>query len=160
MNQGNESKETKTDEHSSSDMSRGQFIKTTGVGAAGVGAAMAGVSGVASAARPSKPPGQEVDTIGEILERGKLKVGVRDGPSTGLISWPDGNGIGNPIGFDPDLARALAAAMFGDSKPPDDFIEWVPLGGSGPNGRFQALDTGKVDVVFRAVSYTAKRDVF
>ncbi|NTV66069.1 MAG: amino acid ABC transporter substrate-binding protein, partial [Oscillochloris sp.] len=58
-------------------------------------------------------------------------------------------------GFDVDFCRVVATAIFGDAEA----VEFVALNTSGQNERFEAVRSGKVDVLFRNTTWTLGRDV-
>ncbi|MGH1331165.1 MAG: amino acid ABC transporter substrate-binding protein [Paracoccaceae bacterium] len=87
-------------------------------------------------------------TLDDVKARGKLNCGV----STGLagFSAPDANGEWE--GFDVDVCRAVAAAIFGDAKA----VDFTPLT---TQTRFTALSSGEVDLLARNTTWTFSRDV-
>jgi general L-amino acid transport system substrate-binding protein len=99
-------------------------------------AATALVSGLASAG-----------TLDDVKARGELICGS----NTGLTGFgaPDANN--NWTGFDVDLCRALAAAIFGDATK----VKFVPTTGE---TRFTALASGEVDLLVRNSTWTYSRD--
>jgi len=101
------------------------------------GLAIAGLAaGVASAA-----------TLDDVKARGSLNCGV----TTGLVGFaaPDANGVW--AGFDVDMCRAVAAAIFGDPTA----VEFVPTTGQ---TRFTALASGEIDLLARNTTWTFSRD--
>jgi len=86
-------------------------------------------------------------TLDDVMARGKLNCGV----STGLAGFaaPDANGVWE--GFDVDLCRAVAAAIFGD----ENAVEFIPTTGQ---TRFTALAAGEVDLLSRNTTWTYSRD--
>ena len=86
-------------------------------------------------------------TLDDVKARGKLNCGV----TTGLTGFaaPDANG--EWAGFDVSVCRAVAAAVFGDSKA----VEFVPTTGK---TRFTALASGEVDMLARNTTWTLSRD--
>ena len=99
-------------------------------------AATALVSGLAAAG-----------TLDDVKARGELVCGS----NTGLTGFgaPDANN--NWTGFDVDLCRALAAAIFGDATK----VKFVPTTGE---TRFTALASGEVDLLVRNSTWTYSRD--
>src|SRR5690606_27768323 len=75
-------------------------------------------------------------TLDEVKQRGVLHCGTA--PNIPGFAYTDDQG--NRRGFDVDLCRALAAAIFGDA----DKIKLTPLG---PRDAFAALQTGAVDIL-------------
>jgi general L-amino acid transport system substrate-binding protein len=103
--------------------------------------AVASVVVTASAALSS------AQTLGAIKQRGTLICGVSEGV-IGLSSETDKGWVG----FDVDLCRALAAAVFND---PNN-VRYVPLNAE---NRFTALQTGAIDVLSRNSTWTMSLEV-
>lgn len=89
----------------------------------------------------------ETEIFDRVLERGKVVCGGR----TDLTGFGYLDTDGNNIGFDIDLCRAVAAAVFGDPEA----IEVVPLTAA---DRGPSLQTAEVDLLTRNVTWTASRD--
>lgn len=87
-------------------------------------------------------------TLDDVKARGKLNCGV----TTGLAGFaaPDANGVWE--GFDVDVCRAVAAAVFGDPTA----VDYTPLTSS---TRFTALASGEIDMLSRVTTWTFSRDV-
>lgn len=87
-------------------------------------------------------------TLEDVKARGELICGVSEGlegfsaPGSG-DSW---------AGFDVDFCRAVATALFAD----DAKIKYVPLSAG---ERFDALSSGKIDLLSRNTTWTLARDV-
>jgi general L-amino acid transport system substrate-binding protein len=103
--------------------------------AAGIGAAM-----LTTAANAS--------TLGDVKARGEVICGV----TTGLAGFAAPDDKGEWAGFDVDVCRAVAAAVFGDPKK----VKFVPTTGK---SRFPALQSGEVDMLARNTTWTFDRDV-
>ncbi|MGC9421535.1 amino acid ABC transporter substrate-binding protein [Vibrio sp.] len=86
-------------------------------------------------------------TFDQVLTKGKLTCGI----STGLAGFSDADGKGQWQGLDVDYCRAVAAAVLGDKNK----VEFIPLTA---RERFQALQSGLVDVVSRNTTWTFERD--
>ncbi|RYH04401.1 amino acid ABC transporter substrate-binding protein [Salipiger sp. IMCC34102] len=86
-------------------------------------------------------------TLADVQSRGNLNCGV----TTGLTGFaaPDANGVWE--GFDVDVCRAVAAAIFGDKNA----VEFVPTTGE---TRFTALSSGEIDLLARNTTWTMSRD--
>lgn len=86
-------------------------------------------------------------TLDDVKARGHLNCGV----TTGLTGFaaPDANGVWE--GFDVDVCRAVAAAIFGDKNA----VEFVPTTGE---TRFTALSSGEIDLLARNTTWTMSRD--
>jgi general L-amino acid transport system substrate-binding protein len=87
-------------------------------------------------------------TLKAVQERGHLVCGVSEGLPG--FSAPDEKGQWR--GFDVDLCRALAAAIFNDSGK----VEFVPLSA---NARFAALQDKRIDVLSRNSTWTMGREI-
>ena len=87
-------------------------------------------------------------TLQAIKRRGRLNCGVHEG----LVGFAYTDNRGEWRGFDADFCRALAAAVLGDP----DAVRFVPLTSS---QRFDALRGGRVDVLWRATSWTMSREI-
>lgn len=83
-----------------------------------------------------------------VKERGTLNCGV----SEGLYGFSARDNSGNWSGFDVDLCRAVAAAIFNDASK----VNYVPLDAS---RRFEALQSGSIDVLSRITTWTMSREV-
>ena len=99
------------------------------------GAAVA-VSGVASAG-----------TLDDVKARGVLNCGS----NTGLAGFGQPDAQGNWNGFDVDMCRAVAAAVFGDGSK----VKFIPLSAK---DRFTALQSKEVDLLVRNTTWTSSRD--
>ena len=85
------------------------------------------------------------------LEDVKAKGFVQCGVSSGLAGFAFTDAAGNWDGFDVQMCRAVAAAVFGDANA----IKFTPTTGK---TRFTALASGEVDVLFRNTTWTFSRD--
>jgi general L-amino acid transport system substrate-binding protein len=86
------------------------------------------------------------DLYGAVMDRGKVICGSR----TDLLGFGYLDGDTN-VGFDIDLCRAVATAMFNDPEA----VEFVPLTAA---ERGPALQTGEIDMLSRNVTWTSSRD--
>jgi len=87
-------------------------------------------------------------TLDDVKARGALNCGVTTGvPGFGA---PDANGVWE--GFDVDVCRAVAAAVFGDATA----VNFTPTTGQ---TRFTALASGEIDMLARNTTWTFSRDV-
>jgi general L-amino acid transport system substrate-binding protein len=82
-----------------------------------------------------------------IIDRGRLVCGVH----TSLLGFGYIDETGRNVGFDPDLCRAVAAAIFNDPEA----VEFVPLTAA---ERGPALQTGEVDMLSRNMTWTSTRE--
>jgi general L-amino acid transport system substrate-binding protein len=87
-------------------------------------------------------------TLDDVRERGHLQCGI----NTGLPGFaaPDDAGVWK--GFDIDVCRAVAAAVFGDAEA----VKYTNLTG---RTRFTALRSGEIDMLSRNTTWTFSRDV-
>ncbi len=87
-------------------------------------------------------------TLDDVRARGHLQCGI----NTGLVGFaaPDDKGVWR--GFDVDLCRAVAAAVFGDASK----VKYTHLTGK---TRFTALRSAEVDMLSRNTTWTFSRDV-
>lgn len=92
-------------------------------------------------------PAQDGGTLQAVKDRGYVLCGSRDDvPGFALL-----NENGEYEGFDIDMCRAVAAAIFGDA----DAVEIVPVTSA---ERFTALAAGQFEVMNRNTTWTATRD--
>jgi general L-amino acid transport system substrate-binding protein len=92
-------------------------------------------------------PVQAGATLDAIRRNGHVRCGV----STGVagMSQPDSQGVWR--GFDADVCRAMAAAVFGDAEK----VRFIP---TTAQNRFTALQSGEVDLLTRTTALTLARD--
>src|SRR5215831_5798442 len=83
-----------------------------------------------------------------IQDRGSLIGGV----SEGLYGFSARDKDGKWTGFDVELCRAIAAAIFNDASK----VNYTPLDA---NRRFDALRSGSIDVLSRNTTWTMSREV-
>jgi general L-amino acid transport system substrate-binding protein len=86
-------------------------------------------------------------TLDDVKQRGSLTCGVN--PDLPGFSAQDADG--KWVGFDVDFCRAVAAAIFGDP----DKVEYVPVSTA---DRFEALASGKFDLLSRNSTWTMQRE--
>lgn len=90
---------------------------------------------------------QDGGTLAAVQDRGHVLCGSRDDvPGFALL-----NADGEYEGFDIDMCRVVAAAVFGDA----DAVEIVPVTSA---ERFTALASGQFEVMNRNTTWTATRD--
>jgi general L-amino acid transport system substrate-binding protein len=106
-------------------------------------AAALGVLGLAAPAAAQAP----ADTVAAI--RGRNQLVCTTAPSTPGFAVPDSQGIWR--GMDVDYCRAVAAALLGDAAR----IRIVP---SSTAQRFTMLQSGEVDMIVRATTWTLARE--
>ncbi len=86
-------------------------------------------------------------TADNALKRGFIQCGV----NTGLAGFSQPDSKGEWHGMDVDFCRAVAAALFGESKK----IRFTPLTAQ---QRFTALQSGEIDLLARNTTWTISRD--
>jgi general L-amino acid transport system substrate-binding protein len=86
-------------------------------------------------------------TLKKVQDRGSLACGV----SQGLPGFSNPDDKGNWTGFDVDVCRAIAAAIFNDPAK----VKYLPLSAK---DRFIALQSGEIDVLARNSTWTSSRD--
>jgi general L-amino acid transport system substrate-binding protein len=87
-------------------------------------------------------------TLDDVRARGELKCGV----STGLIGFAFQDDTGRWGGFDAEMCRAVAVAIFGDQ----DKVSFTP---TTSKERFTVLQSGEIDMLARNTTWTFSRDV-
>lgn len=86
-------------------------------------------------------------TLDATKERGHVLCGVS--PSSAGFAYADDQG--KVQGLDADICRAVSAAVFADG----DKVEFIP---TNTNTRFQALQSGEIDILSRQTTHTFSRD--
>jgi general L-amino acid transport system substrate-binding protein len=86
-------------------------------------------------------------TLKAVKDRGALNCGV----SEGLYGFSSRDDKGAWTGFDVDLCRAVAAAIFNDASK----VRYTPLDAS---ARFRSLQSGNIDVLSRNSTWTMSRE--
>jgi len=87
----------------------------------------------------------------QTLEKVKARGSVVCGVNPDLIGFSTKDAKGSWSGFDIDLCRALAAAIFNDPNK----VQFTPLG---TTERLQALQADKIDVLSRNTTWTLSRE--
>ena len=87
-------------------------------------------------------------TLDDVKARGKLNCGV----SNGVAGFASPNDAGRWEGFDVEMCRAVAVAVFNDQ----DAVNFVPTTSA---ERFTVLQSGEVDMLARNTTWTFSRDV-
>jgi general L-amino acid transport system substrate-binding protein len=86
-------------------------------------------------------------TLDEVKKKGFLQCCV----NTGLAGFAMPDSSGNWVGFDVDMCRAVAAAIFGDGSK----VKFTP---TTAKERFTALQSGEIDMLARNTTWTETRD--
>ncbi len=108
-------------------------------------------AGECPTAVPCKCPETGAATTGTLLETIKSRGKVVCGVHTSLAGFGYLDANGKNVGFDIDLCRAIAAALFNDPNA----VEFVPITAA---ERGPALQTAEVDMVSRNMTWTSSRD--
>lgn len=106
----------------------------------------------ASAEQPAQPEQPAAPAAQKILDTVKARGKVVCGVHTSLPGFGYLDSDGKNQGFDIDLCRAVAAAVFGDSNA----AEFVPISAA---ERGPALQTREVDMVPRNMTQTSSREI-
>src|SRR5215475_4208107 len=92
-------------------------------------------------------PPVSAQTLKAVQERGTLNCGV----GQGLLGFSSQDDKNNWTGLDVDICRAVAAAILGDAAK----VTFTPLDAA---SRFDALQSGKIDVLSRNSTWTMSRE--
>ena len=85
--------------------------------------------------------------LDSVKERGVVRCGV----NINLVGFSTANSLGEYTGFDVDICRGVAAALFNDSEA----LEMIPLDSV---QRFVALEAREIDVLSRNSTWTLTRN--
>ena len=107
---------------------------------------LAGLSCVAATAALTASAAS-AQTLKAVKDRGAINCGV----SEGLYGFSARDDKGAWTGFDVDLCRAVAAAIFNDASK----VRYVPLDAS---SRFRSLQSGNIDLLSRNSTWTMSRE--
>lgn len=88
------------------------------------------------------------DKLAAVRTRGKVLCGV----NPNLLGFSAQSNAGTWAGLDTDFCRAVAAAVFGDAAK----VAFLPIE---TGDRFEALTSGRIDVLARNTTWTMSRDV-
>ena len=108
----------------------------------------AGLALVAASAVSAFAQSGSQSTLDRIRARGHIVCGTSEGVPG--FSLQDNKGVWN--GFDTDVCRALAAAIFNDQ----DKAQYLSLSSK---NRLVALQSGEIDVLARTTTWTLSRDI-
>ncbi len=86
-------------------------------------------------------------TLESVTQRGALRCGV----NLELAGFAKANSLGEYSGFDVDICRAVASAVFNDREA----VEMVPVSSG---DRFTALQSGALDILSRNTTWTLARN--
>ena len=88
------------------------------------------------------------ETLRTVIDRGQLYCGVKQ--TQALFGLKTGDG--DPVGFDIEFCKAIAAAVLGDAEA----VRYVDV--SDGTTRFELLADGGIDVLIRTTTITSSRD--
>ncbi|NND91521.1 MAG: amino acid ABC transporter substrate-binding protein [Granulosicoccus sp.] len=91
--------------------------------------------------------GVNAGTLDDVNARGALRCGV----NADLTGFAKANSLGEYSGFDVDICRAVASAVFNDSEA----VEMIPVSAG---DRFNALQSGALDILSRNTTWTLERN--
>ncbi|MQB43171.1 amino acid ABC transporter substrate-binding protein [Rhizobium sp. ICMP 5592] len=91
--------------------------------------------------------GASASTLSDVKAKGFIQCGV----NSALLGFSQPDASGNYAGFDVDLCKAVAAAVFGDVTK----VKYTPLSSK---DRFTALQSGEIDLLSRNTTWTISRD--
>ncbi|MFK8083078.1 MAG: amino acid ABC transporter substrate-binding protein [Granulosicoccus sp.] len=86
-------------------------------------------------------------TLDEVTDRGAVRCGVH----TGLAGFSLKNSLDEYEGFDIDLCRAVASALFNDAEA----VDMIPLQAA---DRLFAMQNGQIDILSRNTTWTLERN--
>lgn len=86
-------------------------------------------------------------TLDDVNVRGALRCGV----NAELAGFAKANSLGEYSGFDVDICRAVATAVFNDSEA----VDMIPVSST---ERFSALQSGNLDILSRNTTWTLERN--
>src|SRR5439155_23864 len=121
------------------------------VAAACGGATTTSTPTTTASALATTPTFEPMSYMSKLQTNGKIRVGTQEDNTPFSVK--------NPItskweGFDVDVARELAKAIFGSAADPDAFIEYVPVVSA---TRIPSLTDGKADVIIKTFTITEER---
>lgn len=102
---------------------------------------------VGAAALAYATSGAAASTLSDVKAKGFVQCGV----NSALLGFSQPDASGNYAGFDVDLCKAVAAAVFGDVTK----VKYTPLSAK---DRFTALQSGEIDLLSRNTTWTVSRD--
>ena len=118
----------------------------------GAGGGTSGTSAPQASASAAARPKFEVQTfMYSIQVKGKLRVGTQEDNPPFSVKNPTNN---KWEGFDTDIGREIAKAIFGTQGDPDSFIEWVPVTSA---TRIPSLTDNKADVIIKTFTINDDR---
>ena len=115
------------------------------------GASTAPSATPAASATPSKPKFELSSYMYAIQTKGKIRIGTQEDNFPFSVKNPT---TGKWEGFDVDVGRELAKAIFGTSDDPDKNIEYVAVTSA---TRIPSLTDNKADVIIKTFTITDER---
>ena len=98
-----------------------------------------------------KPTFDATSYMAKLQANGKIRVGTQEDNTPFSVKNPT---TSKWEGFDVDVARELAKAIFGTDKDPDSYIEFVPVVSA---TRIPSLTDNKADVIIKTFTITEER---
>ena len=104
-----------------------------------------------ASALATTPTFDPMSYMSKLQTNGKIRVGTQEDNTPFSVKIPT---TSKWEGFDVDVARELAKAIFGSAADPDAFIEYVPVVSA---TRIPSLTDGKADVIIKTFTITEER---
>lgn len=120
-------------------------------GGAGTTSQSAAPSGTAAASASAKPKFELSSYMYALQTKGKIRVGTQEDNPPFSVKNPT---TSKWEGFDVDIARELAKAIFGAGDDPDTHIEWVAVTSA---TRIPSLTDNKADVIIKTFTINEDR---
>src|SRR5437867_5859757 len=121
------------------------------VAAACGGATTTSTPAATASALATTPTFDPMSYMSKLQTNGKIRVGTQEDNTPFSVKIPT---TSKWEGFDVDVARELAKAIFGSAADPDAFIEYVPVVSA---TRIPSLTDGKADVIIKTFTITEER---
>jgi ABC-type amino acid transport substrate-binding protein len=125
------------------------FVAAACGGAGGGGASPTASQATASAA--AKPKFEVTSFMYSLQVKGKLRIGTQEDNPPFSVKNPLN---GKWEGFDTDIGREIAKAIFGTQGEPDSYIEWVAVTSA---TRIPSLTDNKADVIIKTFTINEDR---
>src|SRR5213594_2505623 len=121
------------------------------VAAACGGATTTSTPAATASAVATTPTFDPMSYMSKLQTNGKIRVGTQEDNTPFSVKIPT---TSKWEGFDVDVARELAKAIFGSAADPDAFIEYVPVVSA---TRIPSLTDNKADVIIKTFTITEER---
>ncbi len=120
-------------------------------GGAGTTSQSAAPTGTAAATASAKPKFELASYMYSLQTKGKIRVGTQEDNTPFSVKSPT---TSKWEGFDVDIARELAKAIYGAGDDPDTHIEWVAVTSA---TRIPSLTDNKADVIIKTFTINEDR---